>query len=175
MSSHPSPKSGRAFYGLGPAAAIAMALLAPGALAQQAPPLTLEEEIRTFCGNIADAARDQRYLMQKKELEELQAGIDERIKRLDERSLQYRDWLKKREEFMNVAASQLVDIYKNMNPDSAAQQMELLPPTVAAAIVMKLAPRMASQILNEMDATKAAGLTGIIASAAAPDLPEDPS
>jgi flagellar motility protein MotE (MotC chaperone) len=61
---------------------------------------TMEEEIRAFCGNIADAARDQRYLLQKKELEELQAGVDERIQQLDERSLQYRDWLKKREEFM---------------------------------------------------------------------------
>jgi flagellar motility protein MotE (MotC chaperone) len=40
---------------------------------------------------------------------------------------------------------------------------------------MKLSPRLASAILNEMDSKKAAGLTGIIASAAAPDLPKDPS
>ncbi|WP_394690776.1 MotE family protein [Hoeflea sp.] len=165
----------RPLFRLGPAGVLVLALLAPGALAQQTSSSTMEDEIRTFCGNIADAARDQRYLLQKKELEELQAGVDERIQRLDERSLQYRDWLKKREEFIRVADAQLVDIYKNMRPDAASAQMEILPPQVAAAIIMKLSPRLASSILNEMDAEKAAGLTGIIASAAAPDLPEDPS
>jgi flagellar motility protein MotE (MotC chaperone) len=165
----------RPLFRLGPAGVLALALFAPGALAQQAPPPTMEEEIRAFCGNIADAARDQRYLLQKKELEELQAGVDERIQQLEERSLQYRDWLKKREEFMRVAESQLVDIYKNMRPDAAAEQLEIVQAEVAAAILMKLSPRLASAILNEMDSKKAAGLTGIIASAAAPDLPGDPS
>ena len=175
MNAPGTPRSASARFGLGPLAAIALGLLAPGALAQQAPPPIMEDEVRAFCGNIADAARDQRYLMQKKELEELQTGVDERIRLLDERSVQYRDWLKKREDFMRVAESQLVDIYKNMKADSAAKQLEIVQPAVAAAIIMKLNPRLASQILNEMDAKKAAGLTGIIASAAAPDLPKDPS
>jgi len=135
----------------------------------------MEEEIRTFCGNIADAARDQRYLLQKKELEELQAGVDERIRLLEERSVKYRDWLKKREDFIRVADTQLVEIYKNMAPDSAAKQLEIVEPGIAAAIVMKLSPRLASQILNEMDTTKAAALTGIIAAAATPDKSKDPS
>lgn len=166
---------GRMFREFGPASVLILALLAPSALAQQAPSPSMEDEIRTFCGNIADAARDQRYLMQKMELEELQAGVDERIKRLDERSQKYRDWLKKREEFMRVAESQLVGIYKNMRPDAAAEQLEIVQPGVAAAILMKLSARLASSILNEMDSKKAAGLTGIIASAAAPALPEDPT
>ncbi|MBC7284368.1 MotE family protein [Hoeflea sp.] len=165
----------RALRNLGPVAVLALALLAPGALAQQAPPPTMEDEIRAFCGNIADAARDQRYLIQKKELDELQAGVDERIRQLEERSVQYREWLKKREDFIRVAETQLVEIYKNMNSDAAAQQLEILRPEIAAAIIMKLTPRLASAILNEMDSTKAAGLTGIIASAAASDQPEDPS
>ena len=164
-----------AFRGAGLTFALAVGMLVPGAFAQQAPPPTMEDEIRAFCGNIADAARDQRYLLQKKELEELQAGVDERIKRLDERSVQYRDWLKKREEFMRIAESQLVNIYKNMRADAAAEQLEILQPPIAAAIIMKLSPRMASQILNEMDSKKAAGLTSIIASAAAPDQIKDPS
>ncbi len=87
----------------GAAAVVLLGLVAPGAFAQQAPAPTLEEEIRAFCGNIADAARDQRYLLQKKELEELQAEVDERIGLLEERSEKYREWLKKREDFMQVA------------------------------------------------------------------------
>lgn len=152
---------------------LALALIAPGVSAQQAPP-TLEDEIRAFCGNIADAARDQRYLLQKEELEKLQTEVDQRIERLEERSAQYREWLDKREEFMRVAEAGLVEIYKNMRPDSAAQQLALVKPEVAAAIIMKLNARLASQILNEMDAKVAAGLTGIIASAAAADDKKEP-
>lgn len=159
----------------GAAALVLLGLVAPGAFAQQAPAPTLEEEIRAFCGNIADAARDQRYLLQKKELEELQAEVDERIGLLEERSAKYREWLKKREDFMQVADTQLVEIYKNMAPDSAAAQLEIVKPGIAAAIVMKLSPRLASSILNEMDTKKAAALTTIIAAAAAPEQPEDPS
>lgn len=159
----------------GAAAVVLLGLVVPGAFAQQAPAPTLEEEIRAFCGNIADAARDQRYLLQKKELEELQAEVDERIGLLEERSAKYREWLKKREDFMQVADTQLVEIYKNMAPDSAAAQLEIVKPGIAAAIVMKLSPRLASSILNEMDTKKAAALTTIIAAAAAPEQPEDPS
>lgn len=152
-----------------------LGMIAPGAFAQQAPAPSLEEEIRAFCGNIADAARDQRYLLQKKELEDLQAGVDERIRLLQERTAKYRDWLKKREDFMRVADTQLVEIYKNMAPDSAAKQLEIVKPGIAAAIVMKLSPRLASQILNEMDTKKAAALASILAAAAAPEQTEDPS
>ncbi len=113
--------------------------------------------------------------MQKQELEELQAGVDERIRLLEERSVKYRDWLQKREDFMRVADTQLVEIYKNMAADSAAAQLEIVNPGIAAAIVMKLSPRLASQILNEMDTKKAAALTSILAAAAAPEKTEDPS
>ncbi|MEM5471539.1 MotE family protein [Hoeflea sp. AS60] len=161
--------------GAGAAAVIMLGMIAPGAFAQQAPAPSLEDEIHAFCGNIADAARDQRYLMQKQELEELQAGVDERIRLLEERSVKYRDWLQKREDFMRVADTQLVEIYKNMAADSAAAQLEIVNPGIAAAIVMKLSPRLASQILNEMDTKKAAALTSILAAAAAPEKTEDPS
>jgi flagellar motility protein MotE (MotC chaperone) len=161
--------------GAGAAAIIALGMIAPGALAQQAPPPSLEDEIRAFCGNIADAARDQRYLLQKKELEALQADVDERMRQLEEGSAKYKEWLKKREDFMQVADTQLVEIYKNMAPDSAAAQLEIVKPGIASAIIMKLSPRLASSILNEMDTKKAAALTSIIAAAAAAEQPKDPS
>ncbi|WP_417418156.1 MotE family protein [Hoeflea sp.] len=175
MSTNRKLTSRRWSRGAGAAVVVMLGMIAPGALAQQAPAQSLEDEIRAFCGNIADAARDQRYLLQKKELEELQAGVDERIRLLEERTVKYRDWLKKREDFMRVADTQLVEIYKNMAADSAAKQLEIVKPGIAAAIVMKLSPRLASQILNEMDTKKAAALTSILAAAAAPEQPEDPS
>ena len=56
-------------------------LAMPGAFAQEvAAPAggvpTNGDEIQQFCTNIADAARDQRYLLQKKDLEKLQAEVD---------------------------------------------------------------------------------------------------
>jgi flagellar motility protein MotE (MotC chaperone) len=159
----------------GAAALVLLGLVAPGAFAQQAPAPTLEEEIRAFCGNIADAARDQRYLLQKKELEELQAEVDERIGLLEERSAKYREWLKKREDFMQVADTQLVEIYKNMAPDSAAAQLEIVKPGIAAAIIMKLNPRLASSDTQRDGYQKGRRAHDIIASAAAPDQPKDPS
>ncbi len=136
---------------------------------------TYESEIEAYCANIADAARDQRYLRQKNELETLKSKVDERIALLEQRRDEYQKWLGKRDDFMRVAEGTLVDIYKKMRPDAAANQLSLINPGVAAAIVMKLSPRLSSQILNEMDPEKAAALAGIIANAAATDLPKDPS
>ncbi|PWV99808.1 flagellar motility protein MotE (MotC chaperone) [Hoeflea marina] len=163
----------------GLALVLGVALLAPAAMAQeQAQPAqgdVVSDEVRAFCGNIIDAARDQRYLIQAKELKDLQAGVDERIAVLEQRRDEYQTWLAKRDDFLRVAEGKLTDIYKNMKPDAAAKQLEIVSPEIAAAIIMNLSPRLSSQILSEMDAKTAASLTGIIASAAAHQPPKEPS
>ena len=154
-------------------------LAIPGAFAEERPVITTTkasaDEIREFCTNIADAARDQRYLLQKQELENLQKDVDERIKTLEARRAEYEDWLKRRNDFLNSAEAGLVEIYKKMKPDAAAAQLAALDPEIASAIVMKLAPRQSSTILGEMPADKAAVLTRIIASASDPNTSKDPS
>ena len=152
----------------------------PGAFAEEQRPVitttkATADEIREFCTNIADAARDQRYLIQKKELEDLQKGVDERIKTLEARRAEYEDWLKRRNDFLKSAEAGLVEIYRKMKPDAAAAQLAELDPEIASAIVMKLPPRQSSTILGEMPADKAAMLTRIIASATDPNTSKDPS
>lgn len=132
-------------------------------------------EVEAYCANIADAARDQRYLRQKQELEQLRAEVDERVKLLEQRRDEFEEWVARREAFIEVAEGQLTKIYQEMRADSAAAQLELIAPEVAAAIVMKLDPRLSSQILNEMEAKNAAILAGIIADAASKQLPKEPS
>lgn len=159
---------------------IGAAMLAiPGAFAEERPVIMTSkataDEIREFCTNIADAARDQRYLLQKKELEDLQKDIDGRIETLEVRRKEYEDWLKRRNNFLKVAEDSLVDIYKNMAADAAAEQLALIRPEIASAIVMRLAPRTSSAILAEMEAEKAAMLTAIIASASDPNTSKDPT
>lgn len=125
-----------------------------------------ESEIQRFCSNIADAARDRRYSLQAEELKQLQAGIDQRMKALDEKRAEYEQWLKRREVFLARAEDGVVKIYAGMKPDAAAERLAMVTPDLAAAILMKLDSRKAGVILNEMDQKAAATLTGIMASAA---------
>jgi flagellar motility protein MotE (MotC chaperone) len=154
-------------------------LAMPGAFAQDvtAPPAesAAPNEVQQFCTNIADAARDQRYLLQRKDLETLQASVDERIVALEKRRAEYEDWLKRRNDFLKQAELGLVDIYKTMKPDAAAGKLEMVRPEIAAAIVMKLPARQSSLILSEMSDEKAAVLTNIISSASDPSTSKEPS
>ena len=125
-----------------------------------------QSEIERFCSNIADAARDRRYMLQAEELKQLQAGIDQRMKALDDKRAEYEQWLKRREVFLARAEDGVVKIYAGMKPDAAAERLAMVNADLAAAILMKLDPRKASIILNEMDQKAAAALTGIMASAA---------
>jgi flagellar motility protein MotE (MotC chaperone) len=161
-----------------PAAAVVLMSI-PGAFAQEArPPLvdpTSQDEIKQFCTNIADPARDQRYLLQKQELKKLRADVDSRIEEMRKRKEEYQDWLKRRDDFLKQAEAGLTDIYKKMKPDAAASQLQVLRTEVAAAVIMRLSPSQSSLILNEMDPQKAAVIANIIASASDPNTSKDPS
>lgn len=139
---------------------------APVELARVTLPSADESEVERFCSNIADAARDRRYALQAAELKQLQADIDARMKALDAKKAEYETWLKRREVFLARAEDSVVKIYAGMKPDAAAERLAIVKTELAAAILMKLDPRKASVILNEMDGQAAAKLTGIMASAA---------
>jgi len=125
----------------------------------------MDDDVRRFCSNIADAARDRRYALQRAELETLQKEVDERIKVLEERRAEYEEWLKRRNDFLEKAENNLVEIYSRMRPDAAAERLAEVQVELAAAILMKLETRKAGVILNEMDSKAAASLTSIMASA----------
>lgn len=159
---------------------VLMALLAiPGAFAQEQPGaltgMTSEEEIRQFCTNIAEPARDRRYLLQKQELEKLQADVDARIAVLENRRVEYEDWLKRRNDFLKQAEAGLIEIYKTMKPDAAGPQLQEIDVEIAAAIIMKLPPRQSGLILSEMNPDKAAMVAAIITSASDKNTSKDPS
>ncbi|HLP70779.1 MAG TPA: MotE family protein [Rhizobium sp.] len=156
-----------------------LAGMLPAASAQETvrvdPSQTTADEIRQYCTNIADPARDQRYLLQKQELEKLQADVDSRIEVLEKRKAEYEDWLKRRNDFMQQAEVNLIEIYKNMKADAAAPQLENIDAILAAAIIMKLPARQSSLILSEMNAEKAAIVAAVMSSAADPTTSKDPS
>jgi len=183
LSRNPTESANAAGQGLTMALAFALSLGASGSAASESAPkldrvyvdsdaLTSAvaspktgTEIERFCSNIADAARDRRYVMQTQQLLALQKEVDERIKMLEEKRAEYENWLKRREEFLELASDSVVKIYAGMRPDAAAERLAELDAALAAGILMKLDARKAGVILNEMDSKAAAMLTGVMASA----------
>lgn len=141
------------------------ALLLPLTHAVSQEPAAKEEggqEIDRYCTNISDKAADERYAMQTRELAQLRADIDSRIEQLDAKRKEYEVWLKRRDAFIDKAEDSLVGIISKMRPDAAAAQMALLGDEAAAALLLKLNPRVSSVILNEMPAEKSSKLARVI-------------
>lgn len=123
-------------------------------------------EVQRFCSNIVDAARDRRYALQEEQLKKLRSDIDVRMQELEKKRADYEDWLKRRQDFLVKAKADLVEIYSNMRPDAAAERLAAVRVELAAAILMKIEPRKAGVILNEMNTKSAAMLTSVMADAA---------
>jgi flagellar motility protein MotE (MotC chaperone) len=138
---------------------------ATGAVKPARIPVQTGTEVERFCSNIADAARDRRYVLQTEELQALQQEVDKRIKLLEEKRAEYEAWLKRREDFLAKAEEGVVKIYSGMRPDAAAERLAEMDATLAAGILMKLEARKAGVILNEMERKAAAMLTGVMAAA----------
>lgn len=136
-----------------------------GAVKSARTPLDTGTEIERFCSNIADAARDRRYVLQTEELQALQQEVDKRIKLLEDKRAEYEAWMKRREDFLAKADDGVVKIYSGMRPDAAAERLAEMDKVLAASILMKIEPRKAGVILNEMERKAAATLTGIMAAA----------
>lgn len=156
-----------------------MAAALPSAKAQEQVRVTSGDtsgqEIQQYCTNVIDQARDQRYILQKQDLEKLQQDVDNRIAVMEARKAEYEDWLKRRNDFMKQAEANLVNVYKTMKADAAAPQLAEVNPALAAAIIMKLPPRQSGLILAEMDAKKAAIVASIMSSATDKTTSRDPS
>jgi len=119
-----------------------------------------------YCISIADAAADARFAWQKQTLGEMEKELERRIVILETRTAEYREWLARRDAFVEKAQESLVRIYARMRPDAAASQLAAIDEETAAAVLTKLNPRNASAILNEMPPGPAARLTTTIAGAA---------
>jgi flagellar motility protein MotE (MotC chaperone) len=128
-----------------------------------------------YCVSIADAAADARFAWQKQTLGEMEKELERRIVILETRTAEYREWLARRDAFVEKAQESLVRIYARMRPDAAASQLAAMDEETAAAVLTKLNPRSASAILNEMPPGPAARLTSTIAGAAKVDNADESS
>jgi flagellar motility protein MotE (MotC chaperone) len=131
------------------------------------PPATPQQlsPAEQYCSSVVDAAAAAQIAQQTSELQKARKELADRVARLDAKTAELKDWVKKREDFTAHATESLVDIYSKMKPDAAAHQLTELDELTAAAITSKLSPKISSLVLAEMEAPKAARLTAIIAGA----------
>lgn len=117
-----------------------------------------------FCASISNAAADARFAWQKQALAETEKQVEKRVEELNAKIAEYQKWMARRDEFSRKAQSTITDIYAKMKPDAAALQLSALDEETAAAVLVKLSPKISSALMAEMEAKKAARLTGIISS-----------
>ena len=115
-----------------------------------------------YCQAVLEPAREARYAHQAAQLKALSKELDDRLAKIDTRIAELKEWVARREDFASRTSDQLVTIYSGMRPEAASEQLTKLDESSAAAILSKLAPRIASQILNDMPSDKAARLAMIL-------------
>jgi flagellar motility protein MotE (MotC chaperone) len=129
-------------------------------LVPEAPPTASVAD--QYCQAVLEPAREARYAHQTAELKTLGLELDDRLAKIEARIAELKEWVARREDFASRTSDQLVTIYSGMRPDAASEQLTKLEESSAAAILSKLSPRVASQILNDMPSDKAARLQMIL-------------
>lgn len=127
--------------------------------AEPRPGATVGEQ---YCQAVLEPAREARYAHQAAELKALGAELDDRLAKIEARIGELKEWVARREDFASRTSEQMVTIYSGMRPEAASEQLTKIDESAAAAILSKLAPRVASQILNDMPSEKAARLAMIL-------------
>ncbi len=122
-----------------------------------------------YCRNIAPAAADARFAWQARQLKDLEAELDQRVRDLDARIAAFKDAADRHDAILKRAADALLGIYAKMKPDAAAAQLSQLDDDMAAAVLAQLNPRQSSAILNEIAPDRAAHLVNAIANPLSPD------
>lgn len=118
-----------------------------------------------YCARVGDIAATSQFAKQRQALAKAQDDVEQRIKKLTEKSEELKAWTQRREDFLKKATESLLAIYGKMKPEVAAPQLVAMNQMTAAAIVAKLPPKAAGAILAEMDPQKAARLSSILAGA----------
>ena len=130
-------------------------------------PPHIREDYQKYCYNIADEARDARYARQKLLLQRMRRRLQDLMRRLEEKSAEYRRWVKAREDIRRRMTRSMIEAYAKMEPEVAAQQIAQMEYAVAVAILTGLEPKKASAILGEMEPRVAGRLVNVIVGAVA--------
>lgn len=134
-----------------------------------------EKDMLQYCVNISDKAKEARYSRIRTELEQTGREIDEKLGKLDAKLAEIRDYVDRREKFLENARGALIEIFGTMRADAAAAQLSELDAISASAILMKLPAERASTIMNEMSPKQAAEIAQMLIAASKGPKPDEVS
>ena len=139
---------------------------APAAAPAERP---VDSEIARYCGALAPSASEARATYQLRRLADLEREVRDEVEKLETREATTREWVTKREDMMKAATEDVLAIYGKMAPEAAAADLAAMDEGLATAVLSRLNPRTASDILGEMPAEKGAKLSTLIAGAPGAD------
>jgi flagellar motility protein MotE (MotC chaperone) len=95
-------------------------------------------------------------------LNTLQADLNARVTKLKEMETSIKTMLEEAKGVKDQKLKHLIDVYSNMNAKQAAKVLETLDNNIAVKILAGMRGRGAGEVLNNMEAKKAAGLTEML-------------
>ncbi|WP_300159805.1 MotE family protein [Solidesulfovibrio sp.] len=95
-------------------------------------------------------------------LKSLESDLNTRVAKLKEMESSIKGMLEEAKGVKDQKLKHLIDVYSNMNAKQAAKVLETLDNGIAVKILAGMRGRQAGDILNNMEAKKAAGLTEML-------------
>ena len=95
-------------------------------------------------------------------LKTLEAELDNRMTKLKDMETSLKAMLEEAKGVKDQKLKHLIDVYSNMNAKQAAKVLETLDNGIAVKILAGMRGRQAGDVLNNMEAKKAAGLTEML-------------
>ena len=95
-------------------------------------------------------------------LKTLEADLNTRVAKLKEMETSIKSMLEEARGVKDQKLKHLIDVYSNMNAKQAAKVLETLDNNIAVKILAGMRGRQAGEVLNNMEAKKAAGLTEML-------------
>ncbi|KHK01239.1 MotE family protein [Desulfovibrio sp. TomC] len=95
-------------------------------------------------------------------LKSLEAELNSRVAKLKEMETSIKGMLEEAKGVKDQKLKHLIDVYSNMNAKQAAKVLETLDNGIAVKILAGMRGRQAGDVLNNMEAKKAAGLTEML-------------
>ena len=157
----------------GPTQALAQQTPAPANTAQAKPaPAAPPAPAATTPPTAQGLLKRQEELDQREQaLKTLEADLNSRVAKLKEMETNLRGMLDEAKGVKDQKLKHLIDVYSNMNAKQAAKVLETLDNNIAVRILAGMRGRQAGEVLNNMEAKKAAGLTEMLTKLQLPAQP----
>jgi flagellar motility protein MotE (MotC chaperone) len=121
-----------------------------------------KDEAIDLCRSFAKKAAETKLARQNKELLLMKTKIEEQLLVLDQKTRILDQWVSKRDNIRATVSDRLVNIYSNVEPEIAAQQLQKLDAEMASEVLQRLNPKTSGEIVSAMDVTFASKLVKLM-------------